>query len=76
MIFAKFLALPADAELTSAEAQALNADLATKSSGDIPTSQRDQVVDYLIQALNLNSVDVAIVQVLDDLLAELQRKPT
>jgi hypothetical protein len=38
------------------DAQSLNNDLAKRSAIEIPVSHRTKVLDYLIDALNMNSV--------------------
>lgn len=69
----KFLSLDGEHNISPEDAQSLNEDLARISSLDIPVSHRDQVVDYLINALNMDSVKHEISTALDLLLSELQR---
>ena len=49
------------------EAQSLNLSLSKASLEDIPEQQRGMVLDYLIVALNMQSVDPQIAPSLDDL---------
>ncbi|MAM00284.1 MAG: hypothetical protein CL583_17735 [Alteromonadaceae bacterium] len=49
------------------EAQSLNLSLSKASLEDIPEQQRGMILDYLIVALNMQSVDPQIAPSLDDL---------
>lgn len=59
-------------EISRDEAQSLNKDLATKTLSVIPESRRSRVLDYLITALNMNSVEHDIQAKLESLVADLQ----
>lgn len=54
------------------EAQSLNMCLSKASVDDIPEQQRGVVLDYLVVALNMNSVEPQILASLDDLRTELE----
>ena len=68
----KLLSLDGEHNISAEEAQSLNEDLAKISAIDIPIIHRVQIVDYLINALNANSVENEIRPALDLLLSELQ----
>ncbi|NCC62010.1 MAG: hypothetical protein EOM12_13965 [Verrucomicrobiae bacterium] len=51
----------------------INAELANLKVEDIPSEQRGNAIDYLLTALNHNSVELMLVSHLDDLLYELQK---
>jgi hypothetical protein len=59
-------------ELSSEECEEINMALASVKYTDIPSSQHDNVRDYLVSALNINSVSHELVGKLDALLNELQ----
>lgn len=67
-----FLSLDGEHNLSAAEAQSLNEDLAGKSISDIPISARAQVTDYLLAAFVVESVEPGIRPALEALLSELQ----
>lgn len=68
----QFLALDEEHVIGSNDAQSLNNDLATISAEYIPTSRRARVADYLVAALNMNSVAQEIRANLELLLGDLQ----
>ena len=68
----QFLALPQKHDVTFDSAQKLNQDLSTKTLSDIPLEKRALVNEYLVNALNMDSVDNGIKSKLDSLLVELQ----
>lgn len=62
-----------DLEHISADlASDINMVLSDSSVESIPNDQRTAVLDYLICALNIESVDPAIIAKLENLVAELQ----
>lgn len=67
-----FLSLDYDHIILSSEARSLNEWFAKISPKDIPLEDRKRVVDYLVEALNMKSVEYAIVQKLELLLNALQ----
>ncbi|AIY66551.1 hypothetical protein [Pseudoalteromonas piratica] len=68
----QFLALPEEHFIDAESATKLNLDLSTKTISDIPTEKRALVSEYLLNALNMNSVESNIKPALDNLLTELQ----
>ena len=72
MSLEKFLSLDGEHSISPDEVKLLNEDLARISAQDVPVSHRAKVADYLISALNMNSVRHEITPALDLLLAELQ----
>jgi len=68
----KFLSRDGEFNISAAEAQSLNADLARRSLENIPMSGRGQVTDYLLAALAVGSVEHGIRPALEKLLSELQ----
>ena len=73
MNLTQFLALDEEHDISPEQAQLLNRDLATKSVSSIPESGRRRVLEYLVTALNLNSVEHDIRAKLDSLVADLQK---
>ena len=59
-------------DLSSQDCHRINAELSIMKAEDIPNEQRQNVVDYLIAALNCQSVQPLLVRQLDVLLQELQ----
>ncbi len=53
----EFLALDGEFHISAEEAQKLNLNLSEIPASDIPKDKRDQVLDYLIAALNMDSVE-------------------
>lgn len=72
MRFPEFLALEGEFEISPEDAQALNQNLSYLSASDIPLEKVDQVLDYLILALNMDSVDTTIRARIDKLTTDLQ----
>ena len=68
----QFLALKNECDISPEDAQSLNNDLAKRSAIEVPVTHRTQVSDYLIAALNMNSVKHEISPKLESLLSELQ----
>lgn len=68
----QFLALPQEHEIAVDAVQKLNQGLSAKTISDIALEKRALVNEYLVSALNMNSVDNAIKSKLDALLVELQ----
>lgn len=58
--------------MTPQQAAELNAALATASTSDIPADRRSDVVNYVLTALNVNSVHPDLVSLLDSLVETLQ----
>lgn len=54
------------------ECARINKALATTNINDIPTDQLENVKDYLITSLNMNSVEPSLIKDLDKLLELLQ----
>ena len=73
MTLDQFRSLPETHDISPDEAQSLNLSLAKASVDDIPEEQRDMVLDYLVVALNMHSVDPRIASSLDDLRADLEK---
>lgn len=67
-----FLSMDGEFSLSSDEARQLNRILSTASLLDIPQDSRVKVSDYLIMALNMNSVENHLIDKLDNLLKQLQ----
>lgn len=61
-------------ELSPQECQRINAELSIMKVEDIPIGQRENVADYLITALNYQSVQPSLACQLDVLLQELKKK--
>ena len=72
MNLTQFLELDDD-DISPENAQLLNMDLATKSVSSIPESRCPRVLEYLVTALNVNSVEPDIQAKLDSLVADLQK---
>ncbi|MEZ8719334.1 hypothetical protein AB6D81_25665 [Vibrio splendidus] len=74
MNLSEFLSLVEHGEfsLSPEEAQKLNTNLASKSLAEIPESIKVDLADYLVTALNMNSVEPAIEPQLSELLRQLQ----
>lgn len=70
----EFLALDEEHTIASHETQSLNSDLASTLAENIPNSRRARVADYLVTALNMESVDDDVRPNLELLLGELQAK--
>ncbi|MGS0827554.1 CD1375 family protein [Shewanella sp. 0m-8] len=72
MMLFKLFSLKNACSLDADECQQLNLALSSKTIEDIPEDYRELVKDYLIPALNINSVDHSIKGKLDELLIQLQ----
>lgn len=72
MTLDQFLSLAETHTISPDEAQSLNMSLSKASVDDIPEQQRSVVLDYLVVALNMNSVDPKIAPSLDDLRTNLE----
>lgn len=73
MKISKFLALEGEFQISSEDAQKLNQNLSEVSATDIPKEKIDHVLDYLIAALNMESVDLNIEIKIDKLVSDLQK---
>jgi hypothetical protein len=72
MRVSEFLALEGEFEISSKDAQGLNRNLSDLSASDIPREKVDHVLDYLIVALNMDSVEMEIRARIDKLTTDLQ----
>ena len=72
MRISEFLAREGEFEISPEDAQELNRNLSGLSASDIPLEKVDQVLDYLILALNMDSVDTTIRAKIDKLTTDLQ----
>ncbi|MCJ9691376.1 hypothetical protein MOV76_06980 [Rhizobium sp. PRIMUS64] len=68
-----FLALGDGGQFTSDDAANLNRDLADKSMSDIPAERRQDVLNYLTNAMLHNSVDHDLRPKIEALIADLER---
>jgi len=66
------LSLESEHTLTAEDCELLNQDLSLKGVIDIPVENREQIKDYLVMTLNMNSVQASIKGKLDTLLTDLQ----
>lgn len=62
-------------DLSPDECQKINSQLALMDISDIPQYQLENVADYLVTALNINSVSTKEIEALESLLIELQHSP-
>jgi hypothetical protein len=76
MTLEQFLSLAETHDISPDEALSLNLTLAKASVDDIPEEQRGMVLDYLVVALNMHSVDPRIAPSLDDLRTDLENSGT
>lgn len=67
----EYLTLPLEHEISALEAQQLNISLSQASVNDIPPKHRSMIRDYLILALNMDSVEVKIKPQLEKLLDDI-----
>lgn len=67
-----FLSLEDGGYISPDQAAALNRDLAAKTSSDIAPDDRQNVLDYLLRAMEVNSVDHDIRGKIDALISDLQ----
>lgn len=72
MRISEFLAREGEFEISSEDAQALNRNLSDLSASDIPLEKVDYVLDYLVVALNMESVDVTLRSRMENLTTGLQ----
>lgn len=72
MKISEFLALEGKLQISPEAAQKLNQNLSEVSAIDIPKEKINQVLDYLVAALNIESVDLHIETKLDKLVSDLQ----
>jgi len=68
----EFLDHEGEFEISARDAQKLNRDLSAISASDIPKEKVDHVLDYLIAALNMESVDPDIKAKIENLASDLQ----
>ena len=73
MDLSEFILLDEEHTLSPDDAQALNLDLSAKISSGIPKSYRQRVADYLLAALNMNSIDPNLVPNIEKLLHDLHK---
>jgi len=59
--------------LSADDAQSLNVDLSARSHSDIPAEFKDRVADYIIAAINMESVDPKLLPKIENLLKDLQQ---
>jgi hypothetical protein len=69
----KYMSLDEEHRLLPDDAQALNADLAVRSPSDIPAEYRPRVADYIVDALNMGSVERQLIPSTEKLLQGLQQ---
>lgn len=67
-----FLSLEDGGYISPDQAAALNRDLAAKSLSDIAPDDRQNVLDYLLNAMAINSVEYDIREKIDALIMDLQ----
>lgn len=72
MLVSDFFALEGYFTISPKEAQDLNKKLSELSASDIPREKVDHVLDYLIAALNMDSVEMDIKPMIEKLTADLQ----
>lgn len=73
MTLNEFLKLEPIHQLSPSQAQDLNDELSGADINDIPVGHRSRVLDYLVTALNMNSVSIETRQKLDELCQSLQQ---
>ena len=73
MTLNEFLNLEATHQLSPSQAQFLDGELSSVDVNDIPVRHRSRVLDYLVTALNMNSVSIEIRQKLEELCQSLQQ---
>lgn len=69
-----FFAPDGESPISSEEAQVLNRNLSRQTAKDIPEEKRVLVLDYLITALNMNSVELDSKPGIERLVSELQQE--
>jgi hypothetical protein len=67
-----FLSLEDGGYISPDQAAALNRDLAAKALSDIAPDDRQNVLDYLLNAMAINSVEYDIREKIDALIMDLQ----
>ncbi|MGV1768414.1 hypothetical protein [Rhizobium rhizogenes] len=67
-----FLSLEDGGYISPDQAAALNRDLSAKTLSDIAPDERQNVLDYLLRAMEVNSVDHDIRGKIDALISDLQ----
>ena len=67
-----FLSLEDGGYISPDQAAALNRDLAAKALSDIAPDDRQSVLDYLLNAMAINSVEYDIREKIDALIMDLQ----
>lgn len=67
-----FLSLEEGGYISPDQAAALNRDLAAKALSDIAPDDRQNVLDYLLNAMAINSVEYDIREKIDALIMDLQ----
>lgn len=72
MSISKLYSVKDGGDLSPLDCENINLTLFEMSISDIPKEQLTNVMDYLVVALNNNSVDHSLVRKLDTLLEELQ----
>tara|TARA_R110001592_G_scaffold363231_2_gene681931 strand:+ start:27 stop:257 length:231 start_codon:yes stop_codon:yes gene_type:complete len=72
MTISKLYSVKDGGDLSPLDCENINLALAKISVSDIPLEQIENVTDYLVVALNNNSVDHSLVSKLDTLLTSLQ----
>lgn len=74
MIISKLFRPADDQELTPSDCAEINRYLSDVDIDKIPENQRKNVEDYLINALNINSVEAELAGQLDRLVKQLQSR--
>lgn len=74
MTISKLYSVKDGGDLSPLDCENINLTLAEMSISDIPLEQITNVTDYLVVALNNNSVDHSLVSKLENLLETLQSK--
>lgn len=73
MRVSEFLSLEGEFGISANDAQELNRNLSELSASAVPKEKLDQVLDYLIAALNAKSVDPSIRARIENLVSDLQK---
>ncbi len=76
MTLQDFLDLDEGGVISASDAADLNRELATKTLSDITPDDRQNVLNYLLNAMALDSVDHDIRGKIDDLIIDLQQLPS
>ena len=74
MVISKLYQLTDGEELTPSDCAEINRYLSDADIDKIPESQRKNVEDYLVGALNMNSVEAELTNQLDRLVKQLQSR--